>query len=118
MKANTILDTIGNTAHIRINRLFGLTHEVWTKSERANPGGSIKDRIALAMIEAAEATAAEARRHDRGADQRQHGHRPGHGRGGQGLQIDRLHARKHVAGTPRLMKAYGATLDLTPRRRA
>ena len=47
MKANTILDTIGNTPHIRINRLFAGT-EVWIKSERANPGGSIKDRIALA----------------------------------------------------------------------
>ena len=55
MKANTILDTIGGTACIRINKLFGPDVEVWSKSERANPGGSIKDRIALAMIEAAEA---------------------------------------------------------------
>jgi cysteine synthase A len=55
MKANDILATIGNTPHIRIRRLFGAQHEVWIKSERANPGGSIKDRIALAMIEAAEA---------------------------------------------------------------
>ncbi len=54
MKANSILDTIGNTPTIRINRLFGDTAEVWIKSERANPGGSIKDRIALAMIEDAE----------------------------------------------------------------
>src|SRR3954468_2414811 len=50
MKASNILETIGNTPHIRINRLFG-DAEVWIKSERANPGASIKDRIALAMIE-------------------------------------------------------------------
>ena len=54
MKADTILATIGNTPHIRMQRLFGNTHEVWIKSERANPGGSIKDRIGLAMVEAAE----------------------------------------------------------------
>ena len=54
MKAATVLDTIGNTPEIRINRLFGDRAEVWMKSERANPGGSIKDRIALAMIEDAE----------------------------------------------------------------
>ena len=54
MKADTILDTIGRTPHIRIKRLFGPDAEVWIKSERGNPGGSIKDRIALAMIEAAE----------------------------------------------------------------
>jgi cysteine synthase A len=54
MKASTILDTIGNTPHIRINRLFGATHHVWIKSERDNPGGSIKDRIALSMVEDAE----------------------------------------------------------------
>ena len=56
MKARSILETIGNTPHIRINRLFGSTHEVWIKSERANPGGSIKDRIALSMVEDAEAS--------------------------------------------------------------
>jgi cysteine synthase A len=55
MKANDVLATIGNTPHVRINRLFGTTHEVWVKCECANPGGSIKDRIALAMIEDAEA---------------------------------------------------------------
>ena len=54
MKAANILETIGNTPHIRINRLFGPTAEVWIKSERANPGGSIKDRIALSMVEEAE----------------------------------------------------------------
>jgi len=57
MKAQDILATIGNTPHIRINRLFG-PHEVWIKSERANPGASIKDRIALSMIEAAEESGA------------------------------------------------------------
>ena len=54
MKANTILDTIGNTPHVKINKLFGNSHEVWIKLERTNPGGSIKDRIALEMIEDAE----------------------------------------------------------------
>ena len=53
MKANNVLGTIGNTPHIRMNRLFG-SAEVWIKSERANPGGSIKDRIGLAMVEDAE----------------------------------------------------------------
>jgi cysteine synthase A len=56
MKAANILATIGNTPHIRINRLFGDTSQVWIKSERANPGGSIKDRIGLSMVEAAEAS--------------------------------------------------------------
>jgi len=54
MRANTILETIGNTPHVKINKLFGDTHEVWIKLERNNPGASIKDRIALAMIEDAE----------------------------------------------------------------
>ena len=53
MKANTILETIGRTPHIRMQRLFPGS-EVWIKSERANPGGSIKDRIALSMVEDAE----------------------------------------------------------------
>jgi cysteine synthase len=55
MKANTILDTIGNTPHVRIHHLFRKDIEVWMKVERFNPGGSIKDRMALAMIEEAEA---------------------------------------------------------------
>ncbi|TAJ47710.1 MAG: cysteine synthase A [Chitinophagaceae bacterium] len=55
MKSNNILATIGNTPHVRINRLFGQDHEVWIKLEKTNPGASIKDRIALAMIEDAEA---------------------------------------------------------------
>lgn len=54
MKASSILDTIGNTPHLRINRLFGANAEVWMKLERSNPGASIKDRIAKAMIEDAE----------------------------------------------------------------
>ncbi len=58
MKADTILQTIGNTPHIRINRLFGAGRPVWIKSERSNPGGSIKDRIALSMVEAAEKSGA------------------------------------------------------------
>ncbi|RQP24092.1 cysteine synthase A [Piscinibacter terrae] len=58
MLANDILHTIGNTPHIRVNRLFGNKHTVYIKNERSNPGGSIKDRIAMAMIEAAEASGA------------------------------------------------------------
>jgi cysteine synthase A len=54
MKYTNILETIGQTPHVRINRLFGSGREVWLKLERANPGGSIKDRIALAMVEDAE----------------------------------------------------------------
>ena len=58
MKVENVLQTIGNTPHIRINRLFGAGANVWVKSERGNPGGSIKDRIALAMVEDAEASGA------------------------------------------------------------
>lgn len=54
MKANNILETIGNTPHVRLNKIFGSNHEVWIKLEKTNPGSSIKDRIALAMIEDAE----------------------------------------------------------------
>ncbi|HEX2606142.1 MAG TPA: pyridoxal-phosphate dependent enzyme, partial [Flavisolibacter sp.] len=54
MKANNILETIGNTPHVRLNKLFGTDHEVWIKLEKNNPGASIKDRIALAMITDAE----------------------------------------------------------------
>jgi cysteine synthase len=54
MKANNILETIGNTPHVRLNKIFGPNHEVWMKLEKTNPGSSIKDRIALAMIEDAE----------------------------------------------------------------
>ena len=54
MKVNNILETIGNTPHVKINRLYPANIEVWSKMEKANPGGSIKDRIALNMIEDAE----------------------------------------------------------------
>ena len=54
MKASNILATIGNTPHVRLNKLFGSNHEVWIKLEKTNPGSSIKDRIALSMIEDAE----------------------------------------------------------------
>lgn len=54
MKFSNILESIGNTPHVRMNKLFGNSHEVWCKLERANPGGSIKDRIALSMIDDAE----------------------------------------------------------------
>jgi cysteine synthase A len=54
MRANNILETIGKTPHLRVNKLLGNDHEVWIKLERNNPGASIKDRIALSMIEAAE----------------------------------------------------------------
>jgi cysteine synthase A len=54
MKANNILETIGNTPHVRLNKLFAANQEVWIKLEKTNPGSSIKDRIALAMIEDAE----------------------------------------------------------------
>lgn len=58
MRADSILDTIGDTPHVKINKLFPATHSVWIKLERANPGGSIKDRIALEMVEDAESRGA------------------------------------------------------------
>jgi len=116
MKAATILDTIGNTPHIRAQRLFGPGHEVWIKSERSNPGGSIKDRIALAMVEDAERSGAL---------------KPGgtiieptSGNTGIGLaMVAAVKGYKLVLVMPdsmsierrRLMSAYGATFDLTPR---
>ena len=116
MKAASVLATIGHTPHIRVNRLFGPTHEVWIKSERANPGGSIKDRIALAMIEAAEA-----------AGQLKTGGtiiEPTSGNTGVGLaMVAAVKGYKLVLVMPdsmsierrRLMLAYGATFVLTPR---
>ena len=116
MRANNVLETIGNTPHIRINRLFGNTHQVWIKSERSNPGGSIKDRIALAMVEAAEKSGAL---------------KPGgtiieptSGNTGVGLaMVAAVKGYKLVLVMPdsmsierrRLMLAYGASFDLTPR---
>ena len=116
MQANSILDTIGHTPHVRINRLFGAGANVWIKSERSNPGGSIKDRIALAMVENAEQSGAL---------------QPGgtiieatSGNTGVGLaMVAAVKGYKLVLVMPdsmsierrRLMLAYGATFELTPR---
>ena len=116
MPADNILKTIGNTPHIRINRLFGPTANVWIKSERSNPGGSIKDRIALSMVEDAEKSGAL---------------KPGgtiieptSGNTGIGLaMVAAVKGYKLVLVMPdsmsierrRLMLAYGASFDLTPR---
>jgi len=115
MKADNILATIGNTPHIRMQRLFP-NADVWIKSERSNPGGSIKDRIALAMIEDAEASGKL---------------KPGgtiieptSGNTGIGLaMVAAVKGYTLVLVMPesmslerrRLMLAYGATFDLTPR---
>ncbi|WP_435200822.1 cysteine synthase A [Qipengyuania sp. 902] len=115
MKADSILDTIGRTPHVRLSRLFP-DHEVWVKSERNNPGGSIKDRIGLAMIEDAEKTGKL---------------KPGgtiveptSGNTGIGLAMTAaVKGYKLVLVMPesmsierrRLMLAYGATFDLTPK---
>jgi len=116
MLANDVLHTIGNTPHIRINRLFGTTHNVYVKSERANPGGSIKDRIAVAMIEAAEASGAL----KPGATIVE----PTSGNTGVGLAMAAaVKGYRCVLVMPdsmsverrRLMLAYGATFELTPR---
>jgi cysteine synthase A len=116
MPAANILETIGNTPHIRINRLFGPGHNVWIKSERSNPGGSIKDRIGLSMVEDAEVTGKL---------------RPGgtiieptSGNTGIGLaMVAAVKGYKIVLVMPdsmsverrRLMLAFGATFVLTPR---
>lgn len=115
MKAASVLETIGATPHIRLSRLFP-DHEVWVKSERSNPGGSIKDRIALAMIEEAEKSGAL---------------KPGgtiveptSGNTGIGLaMVAAVKGYKLILVMPesmslerrRLMLAYGATFDLTPK---
>ena len=115
MKVSNVLETIGNTPHIRIQRLFG-SEEVWIKSERANPGGSIKDRIALAMIEAAE----------KSGDLKPGGTivEPTSGNTGVGLaMVAAVKGYKLILVMPesmslerrRLMLAYGASFDLTPR---
>ncbi|MFN8287884.1 MAG: cysteine synthase A [Chitinophagales bacterium] len=116
MRANNILETVGNTPHLRINRLFGNQHEVWIKLERSNPGGSIKDRIALSMVEDAEKKGLL---------------KPGSviveptsGNTGIGLAlVAAVKGYKLILVMPesmsierrRLMKAYGATFELTPR---
>jgi len=115
MKANTVLETIGNTPHIRVAKLFP-DAEVWIKSERTNPGGSIKDRIALAMIEAAE----------QAGDLKPGGSiiEPTSGNTGVGLaMVAAANGYKLTLVMPesmsierrRLMLAYGATFDLTPK---
>jgi len=116
MRADHILQTIGDTPHIRIQRLFGPGREVWIKSERSNPGGSIKDRIALSMVEAAE----------RSGDLQPGGTiiEPTSGNTGIGLaMVAAVKGYKLLLVMPdsmsierrRLMLAYGATFDLTPR---
>jgi cysteine synthase A len=116
MLANDVLHTIGNTPHIRINRLFGTSHSVYIKSERSNPGGSIKDRIALSMVEAAEASGAL----KAGATIVE----PTSGNTGVGLaMVAAVKGYRCVLVMPdsmsverrRLMLAYGATFELTPR---
>ena len=119
MKASSVLATIGNTPHIRVNRLFGTacqTHHIYVKSERGNPGGSIKDRIALAMVEAAEHS----------GDLKPGGTiiEPTSGNTGVGLAVvAAVKGYKLLLVMPesmsierrRLMLAYGASFDLTPR---
>lgn len=116
MKAETILDTIGRTPHVRLNRLFDARVQVWMKLERANPGGSIKDRIALAMIEDAERRGVLTK--DSVIIE------PTSGNTGIGLAlVAAVKGYKLVLVMPesmsverrRIMAAYGATFDLTPR---
>lgn len=116
MRYNNILETIGNTPHVKLNKLFGSDHEVWIKLEKANPGGSIKDRIALAMIEDAE---------NRGL--LKHGSviiEPTSGNTGIGLaMVAAVKGYELVLVMPesmsierrKIMSAYGAKFELTPR---
>jgi cysteine synthase len=115
MKVNSILETIGNTPHVRVRRLFG-DHEVWVKLERANPGGSIKDRIGLSMIEDAERRGIL--KPDTVIIE------PTSGNTGIGLAlVAAVKKYKLILVMPdsmsverrRLMTAYGAQLELTPR---
>jgi cysteine synthase A len=117
MIADSILSTIGRTPHVRVSRLFP-DAQVWIKSERSNPGGSIKDRIALAMIEAAEA---DGRLKPGGTIVE-----PTSGNTGIGLaMVAAVKGYTLVLVMPesmsierrRLMLAYGATFDLTPKER-
>src|ERR671917_2527866 len=116
MKAANILETIGNTPHVRVNRLFGDRAEVWIKQERANPGASIKDRIALSMVEDAE----------RSGKLKPGGVivEPTSGNTGIGLaMVAAVKGYKLILVMPesmsierrRPMLAYGAQFDLTPR---
>ncbi|MHA6247020.1 cysteine synthase A [Pontibacter sp. CAU 1760] len=116
MKAKSVLEMIGNTPHVRINKLFGDKAEVWMKQERSNPGGSIKDRIALAMIEDAEKKG-ELHKNSVIIE-------PTSGNTGVGLaMVGAVKGYQVVLVMPesmsierrRLMAAYGARLELTPR---
>ncbi|PTX10479.1 cysteine synthase [Pontibacter mucosus] len=116
MKVNSILGAIGNTPHVRINKLFDKDVEVWMKLERANPGGSIKDRIALAMIEDAERRGVLSK----GSIIVE----PTSGNTGVGLaMVAAVKGYELILVMPesmsverrRLMAAYGARLELTPR---
>ncbi|EPG67884.1 cysteine synthase A [Leptospira wolffii] len=116
MKANNILETIGNTPHVKINRLFGSKHTVYNKLERSNPGGSIKDRIALSMIEDAEKTGKLTK--DTVIIE------PTSGNTGIGLAlVAAVKGYRLILVMPesmsverrRIMAAYGAEFDLTPR---
>src|SRR3954469_14224537 len=116
MKAANILETIGNTPHVRVNRIFGDRAEVWIKQERANPGASIKDRIALAMVEDAERSG----RLKAGGTIVE----PTSGNTGIGLaMVAAVKGYKLILVMPesmslerrRLMLAYGASFDLTPK---
>ena len=116
MKAANILETIGNTPHVRINRLFGDRAEVWIKQERGNPGASIKDRIAMSMVEDAEAS----------GELKPGGVivEPTSGNTGIGLaMVAAVKGYRLILVMPdsmsverrRLMLAYGAEFELTPR---
>ncbi|BFO57545.1 MULTISPECIES: cysteine synthase A [Comamonadaceae] len=116
MKIDNILQSIGSTPHVRINRLFGAGTNVWVKSERSNPGGSIKDRIALAMVEDAERSGAL----PPGGTIIE----PTSGNTGIGLAlVAAVKGYRLILVMPesmsierrRLMLAYGAQFDLTPR---
>jgi cysteine synthase A len=116
VKADNILATIGQTPHIRMNRLFPANAEVWIKSERSNPAGSVKDRIAVSMIEAAEL---DGRLKPGGTIVE-----PTSGNTGVGLaMVAAVKGYKLILVMPesmsierrRLMLAFGATFDLTPR---
>lgn len=116
MRAETILDTVGNTPHVRVRRLFRPGLEVWLKLERANPGGSIKDRIAVSMVEDAE-----------GRGLLKPGGviiEPTSGNTGIGLaMVAAVKGYRLVLVMPesmsverrRIMRAYGAEIELTPR---
>ncbi len=115
MKANSVLETIGKTPHIRLSRMFP-DAEVWVKSERANPGGSIKDRIAASMVAAAEA---DGRLKPGGTIIE-----PTSGNTGVGLaMVGAVKGYKVILVMPdsmsmerrHLMAAYGAKLELTPK---